>query len=82
MKQHIAEMLAEHVNDAEVRYNYSGRGMYTATTTGLTFGTLPDLTGGMASACRDIDDLFARQQATVHDFEFRFDQMGKGYIIY
>jgi len=83
MQLELAELLSEYIDECEVYYDYSGRGMFGETTTGLVVESLPVLLSGVLENIehiyRDMDErgLLGLQMESV-----RKDNLGMETIIY
>lgn len=81
MQQRLAEILSEVVEDSEVRYNYSGRGMYGEETTGLVVaGGLGTVLGAVLRNVEELAEEFEADE--IAPGHFRTDSMGMDTIIY
>lgn len=78
-----AELLADAVLGAEVRYDYSGRGMYGQETASVTFDDHRDVYSAVAIVAAKLAD----DPVAVRDFikavgRFRYDSLGRDIIVY
>lgn len=84
MTQDAAEFIANNVNGAEVYEEYSGRGMYGKTTTGVTVSSELRVIEGLMNIVKEMaedEDLEGLQN--LPDFKnLRVDNMGQDIIIY
>jgi len=85
MKKEIAELVVgrmrEETEDVSIYKDYSGRGMYSKTTTGISFeGDIPEFFNLMIRVLIQFDEEDMEIMSEMDDF--RFDNLGLGSIIY
>lgn len=85
MNHNLAELIVDNSNgDFSVYENYSGRSMYGNTTTGVVYTNNGELMAAIGLICdEDLDNYkLSREKIMKECCKFRFDNMGKDYIVY
>lgn len=80
------EVLVDNGYEARVYEDYSGRGMFGATTTGVSteasVGAVNDLMRELDEAEQEAEASFRSEISALLKLTKRYDQLGKGYIYY
>jgi len=87
LAEKLVEVLQEELEDVEIYIDYSGRGMYSKTTTGITFkGDVIDVVKAVINHahefCLEDNDELGYPDAEFTINNLRADSMGLGTIIY
>lgn len=80
MKIEAAEIIANY--GGEIYENYSGRGMYDKTTTGITFGSQTEFNRAFADAIKNSGDDDEKELLTSALSKLQTDNMGLSIIFY
>jgi hypothetical protein len=81
MKKELATFLVNYLPDAEIREDYSGRGMFGKTTCAITGEfTTGEIVMAVAELVYDSHD--EMDEFNPQDFYFHTDSMGLGMVIY
>jgi len=82
MNKALANVIAEAV-DGDIYENYSGRGMYGNTTTGVTFDGRPeDLCAALVNISGEIEELKKDGELDDEVGSLHFDSLGMDTIVY
>lgn len=82
MDERLAEYIAENIEDAEVREDYSGRGMYGHTTFGVVINDTTELVELFFNFSDEISCLKAENELPLFTDNLNIDGMGRQIIIY